>query len=101
MRAERHEAEQHALRVASRFILPQRVLISYEEWKEEFGTMAEGRQAEEGYDKGHQQQQQQGSKQLQESNEQHHLQQGCVWTIMEAGPRWRLGGGLIPPFSLD
>ena len=30
------------MRVASRFILPQRVLISYEEWKEVFGTMAEG-----------------------------------------------------------
>ena len=63
--------------------------------------MTEGREVEEGYTKNNQQQQQQhGSKQLQGSDEQHHLQQGCVWIRMESGPRWRLGGGLIPPFSL-
>ena len=51
MRAERHEAEQDALGVASRFILAQGVMVSYEERKVEIGKVARGREVEEGYDK--------------------------------------------------
>ena len=50
MRAERNEAEQHALRVASRYILAQGVLVSYKKRKE-IGKVAEGREVEEANDK--------------------------------------------------